>query len=465
MKKLFLGLLLIFLLAASLRVYDLGKESIWMDEAFAVEGANQASVSAVVGWVRSFDPIPPLYYVALHFWVKLFGTSETALRSLSVLFNLLTLPFFFLVAKRLFGNKAALLAAVLFATSMLQVQYSQEARSYAMFSFLAWLSSWLFMKIVADKKKYYAHYVFVSALAIYTNQLMLLVMFLQASAYALLTNREKIRAVLLSQAAVVALFAPWLPVFYKQVFLVNTLFRLNLVNRFHLPQFIGQVGGFWLVIAFFVGLAIFLIVYLRKREWLNRLISEKLFLALAAIMLVGYIALLPALIRSFFLIRYFFFLLPLAYLFIAAGLGIVKSRRLRFAVVAAFVLLNCFALYTYYSEATKPEWRQAVHFIDSSSSEGEAAVFDTGFSKIIYEYYNGQLEEFGSTERNAGINDSKEYLAQVMPELRQKKGVWLALYRNFVTKDFYVQELEKSFRLVLSTEDYAQLQIYHFTQP
>src|SRR4030042_5796113 len=55
-------------------------QSVWRDEAFSVLMALRP-VSFIVSH-GSFEP--PFYYLLLHFWIKLFGQSEIALRSLSL---------------------------------------------------------------------------------------------------------------------------------------------------------------------------------------------------------------------------------------------------------------------------------------------------------------------------------------------------------------------------------------------
>ena len=67
-----LSLLSILFVGFLLRIYDLGTESIWYDEGcslnFAVQEINNIFFQN--------DKSPPLYYLFLHFWIKLFGTSE-----------------------------------------------------------------------------------------------------------------------------------------------------------------------------------------------------------------------------------------------------------------------------------------------------------------------------------------------------------------------------------------------------
>ncbi|MCJ7826492.1 hypothetical protein MUP56_02660, partial [Patescibacteria group bacterium] len=54
-------------------------QSFWRDEAFSVLLAQQPL--SVIFQKTSVEP--PIYYMLLHFWIKFFGTSEIAARSLS----------------------------------------------------------------------------------------------------------------------------------------------------------------------------------------------------------------------------------------------------------------------------------------------------------------------------------------------------------------------------------------------
>src|SRR5215216_5415036 len=82
-------LLLIIVAGAALRVYQLGAESVWLDEAFTIK----LSLHPPAGIIEetSKDVHPPLYYFALHYWMLLFGDSEAGARLLSALFGVLAL--------------------------------------------------------------------------------------------------------------------------------------------------------------------------------------------------------------------------------------------------------------------------------------------------------------------------------------------------------------------------------------
>jgi hypothetical protein len=102
-----------------------------------------ASLRRVVRAVRLSDTSPPFYYILLHFWSRLFGTGDVAIRSFSVLWSLACLPFIVGIARRTGGGRAVLGAVTLFTFSPIGVYYSYEARMYSLLWFLVVVLMWL----------------------------------------------------------------------------------------------------------------------------------------------------------------------------------------------------------------------------------------------------------------------------------------------------------------------------------
>jgi 4-amino-4-deoxy-L-arabinose transferase-like glycosyltransferase len=121
-------MLAIVLLAAGLRFYRLDAQSLWNDE-----GTSAALALRDLGTIarNAADDIhPPLYYWLLALWVRLFGTSEFALRSLSALLGVGVVALTMRLAQRWFNTQTALLVGLLAAAAPLAVYYAQEARMY-----------------------------------------------------------------------------------------------------------------------------------------------------------------------------------------------------------------------------------------------------------------------------------------------------------------------------------------------
>jgi mannosyltransferase len=124
------------LAAGLLRFSTLHTQSYWYDEAVTVDILRR-SFGGMLSGVAHSESTPPLYYVVAWAWSKLFGTSETGLRSLSAAVGTATVPVAFAAARTFVGRRSSLVASALVAVSPFLVWYSQEARAYALLVLLA----------------------------------------------------------------------------------------------------------------------------------------------------------------------------------------------------------------------------------------------------------------------------------------------------------------------------------------
>jgi uncharacterized membrane protein len=129
-----LGLGALLVLAFFLRTTELGI-GFWIDEGLSV-GISDRPLTDIPHALR-LDGSPPLYYMLLHVWMALTGTSEEATRWFSVLCVLIMIPVSWWAARSLFGTRAAWMAAVLTATNPFLTRFAQEARMYALVALLA----------------------------------------------------------------------------------------------------------------------------------------------------------------------------------------------------------------------------------------------------------------------------------------------------------------------------------------
>jgi uncharacterized membrane protein len=93
------------------------------------------------------EPRPPLYYVWMLGWTKLFGTTVFSLRLPGALFGIASIPLVFLLGKRVSGTAAGLVAAGMLALNGHHVFWSQFARSYVPLGFLGLLSTLLLLRM------------------------------------------------------------------------------------------------------------------------------------------------------------------------------------------------------------------------------------------------------------------------------------------------------------------------------
>src|SRR3989338_10447644 len=128
-KALTILLLGIILLGLFLRLYQLDIENLWQDEGFTLMEVDRPTLkdSFLAVWGPP-EGTPPFYFLLLHLWVRVGGSSDFNLRLPSVIFGVISISLLFLVGKELFGVRTALMSAFIMSISMLQILYSQEAR-------------------------------------------------------------------------------------------------------------------------------------------------------------------------------------------------------------------------------------------------------------------------------------------------------------------------------------------------
>jgi len=116
--------------AAGIAARFVANSHLWLDEALSV---NIAGVPLKhLPETLSRDGSPPLYYVFLHGWIRLFGAGTIAVRAFSGVCSVACLPLAWRVGRRLGGRTAATAVLVLLALSPFAVQYATEVRMYSM---------------------------------------------------------------------------------------------------------------------------------------------------------------------------------------------------------------------------------------------------------------------------------------------------------------------------------------------
>ncbi|MDE2025857.1 MAG: glycosyltransferase family 39 protein [Patescibacteria group bacterium] len=116
-------------------------ESFWRDEAFSAL-LSQHSVLDIIK-LTARDQSPPLYPILLHFWMLMFGTTEVAIRTLSLLFHFgTTIVVFYLIYRTTKSFVAGLLTAFAVLLNPFLLQYAFEARTYSLLAFLTAITAY-----------------------------------------------------------------------------------------------------------------------------------------------------------------------------------------------------------------------------------------------------------------------------------------------------------------------------------
>ena len=172
--------------AAALRFATLSVQSIWLDES-ATMILVRRGFSGMLSHLPSSESAPPLYYILVWAWTRIFGAGPLGFRSLSALVGVLAIPVLYAAGRRI-STRVGLWAATLAAVNPAMYYYSQEARSYALVVLLSaaalvlwqralesptrrglWL--WAGMSILAVLTHYFAAFLFVPEALILARRL------------------------------------------------------------------------------------------------------------------------------------------------------------------------------------------------------------------------------------------------------------------------------------------------------
>ncbi len=128
------------LVATAVRAWDLGGNSFWYDEVVTMRLAKSPTISAMVARLFQTDATrAPLHPLLLQGWLTVFGDSEAAGRSLSVVFGVATVGLLVALGWLTFDRSTGLWTGWLGAFSPMLVYYAREVRMYALLVLLTTL--------------------------------------------------------------------------------------------------------------------------------------------------------------------------------------------------------------------------------------------------------------------------------------------------------------------------------------
>jgi mannosyltransferase len=399
-RRQFCLLLLLVIVALGLRLYRINWESSWLDENFTLRllyGPFDRMMQAIVR-----DAVhPPLHYILMWGWVRLFGFDQIQTRLFSTLVGVLCVPLIFLVGRRLLNPRTALIAAGLMVVSQFAVHYSQEGRMYSLSLLLVLCALLFFVRMLQERKiRDWLLFLTFSILMLYTSYYAGFI--LPALAIFVLVCRREYplpRLWLIATPLILAVaILPWftsgiIPAFLNRGLLFGDpgYMRFNwathpitTMNWFNS----GKWNGFniqsplW---TFPAGGLLFTVPALAAlwpiQRWLpfTRVVKQVpgvwllLLLLWVAPLLLAF--LISATMTLQFQVRYVICALPGYLLLVAVGLDCIGPRRLRWLALAATVLYSTGSLYAIYTVRSKADYRTAARFVAGRYQQGDCLCF------------------------------------------------------------------------------------------
>jgi mannosyltransferase len=409
----YLGLTII--IGAIFRYIDIAKSSIWHDEGYTMMLAPDGPIEILARTGR--DVHPPLYYIALHYWMLMFGNSELAARSLSAISILALIPLIYLLVKRLYNNElAARVAALFIALAPFLVRYSQEARMYGMVAFLLCLSTYAMVRAIQDKAKaWWVIYALALAAALYTHYYSVFMIVVQWVYVASLTNRKHREGLFNpywwgANVGAALLFIPWVPTAYAQFTRVQGSFWIPKPSTVTLPNTLLQFLVYnsvdqlavWIkvvIAAGFVALVGGLFIVAKKYWRSSLLLTSYALLGPVLVVLLSYK-------RPIYVDRYFVFaavgFYALLGVIMVLGWPFAKRPRLQLISVAltcGFFIAGIGGVYYQGSHQMK----KIGEVVNSGFQPGDIIISGELYTFFDFSYYNHTGEQTKLWSKN-GVN-------------------------------------------------------------
>ncbi|MFI7601127.1 glycosyltransferase family 39 protein [Actinoplanes sp. NPDC049681] len=359
--------------------YRAAEPQLWRDE-LATWSAATRTVPQIFALGRHIDGVTVPYYLLEHLAVGLFGDSALALRLPSLLAATATAAVTGLLARRLWGARAAVLAGLLVSAMPVVSRYGQEARGYVFAALFAVVSTLLLLRALELPRwrRWLAYGAGVLALG-WSHQVALLL--LLGHAVAVVTTdwrllRRWLPAVTLAAGGVLPFFVLGLEQHDRQL---NWLFAAEPADLATVAQTIflsGVLGGAVCALA---------VTAVRTRT------EAALFLSALLPVLALYAV--DQLITPVFVGRYLFFVVPL--LCALAGQALARSGLLLGPAIVVVLALIGLPVQDDIRRSHSPfDYRQAAQVIEANARPGDGIVYAPRwgwqFTDIAMRYYLGE---------------------------------------------------------------------------
>lgn len=296
--------------------------SLWGDEAFSAVAAQKPFLQMMEIVLK--DTSPPLFYIIMFIWFRIFGSSEIAIRSLSLLFYLGTTTVVYLIGKELFRSKKEVLwATFLTFFNPFLFPYAFEGRMYFALLFFVCLSFYFFIK------RNRGGYILSSAAALYSHHFAIFAIFTQfiLSALEIISRRRIMTTSQLFNLfkpylLIGLLYLPWIYPFYLQTKMVAGGFWLGKPTlKSSMDTFLNFIRGDKIVLSWQRKLPLLGLILIILRGWQRKDVKKDLLLILWLVVPVLTTWLISQTKLSIFYERYLLYSVPPLMLLLASDSG------------------------------------------------------------------------------------------------------------------------------------------------
>ncbi len=382
----------------ALRFFRLGSKSFWLDEAASAVLARVDTRVFLAAMIHRQANMA-LYYLLLRGWTKL-GSSEVALRSLSVIAGIAAILAIYLLGTHLFGPRVGRVAALLLSVHTFHIRYSQEARAYSLTVLLAIFSSLFFLKsLEGPSRKSWAIYIAVSTLMVYAQAFGGWVLLAQWCSLLVIRRPVAWKPFLLSAAAISCFISPlaFCLLFISDRSQLAWLTKPSAHDLYKFCLALAGDGGsllLWAYLALVMGVIVAGVS--RLRSGLASADVWKDWFLLVWLILPGAVVFVISLRWPMFEPRFLIFSIPPLLLLAAHALSQIRGKVLFAGALAVLLVLSINGAYLYHRARLNPQytddWKDATPYVLASAGPEDAVLFSYSEEKLAFDEYRQLLK-------------------------------------------------------------------------
>ena len=465
-------LLVLISVAAFLRFYDLGSQSLWYDEHFTWYVAQMESYKELLNFITTKDVHPPLYYSIQYLIVHYLGDSEFWLRLPSAISGVLSVFFMYILGKQFFNKETGLISAFFLTFFWYPIYFSHEARSYsvALLFLMIFIINYLMVlnRISQDKKpepKNITGLIIFGILLSYTHYYGLLAVFL-FGIFSFIINIRSVNRFFKVFTYFFIIFLAYLP-------WIKNLLVLTEISQLWMPVltplgffssiayvFTNDKTIFLIIVPFylFAGFVLLREIIKGQVEQQNiKFFNKNIFLILW--LTVPYVIFM---VKSWistpsYTLKHFFVSLPAAYLILAYGITKIRIFKKSSYFIAFLITMIPFLYINFYLNNFwgHTPYREAMIYVDkhsSASSKNLLVVEGDFYIDLPVDYIKYYLRKSNKDYYTKALSDEKENVKEVVKTINNKNinHFWLISDRLF-RQEHNFSILNKNFKIADST--------------
>ncbi len=385
-------ILIICFLGIVLRIYNLEVKGLWMDEIHSTVGTDpDKTIGEVYEYCKQDQP--PVFFMLLHWWFKMFSYNDIYGRLLAVLTGMLGILSMYFLGKELKNNRVGLMASFLTMINYFHVDHSRQIRFYPLVFLFSSLSYLFFIRALKRKRPidFILYSLFTAALlnthyfgiVVFGTQFILFIVIIL---WKRITDIKFILYSLLSGVMVGLSFLHWLPV---------------VLSDLEIPQFHAQVLHWYSPFEFYYIYfrdavtcsicAVLSFLAIREMYFQMKLRSTRI----EDVVLLGWVGLgflipvLYSVLRMPILeFKYSFIVVPAIIVLVALGFDTLKREMLKTYIIPIlfFTFINnaLFVRSIYYVPYPPEQWREVTREVIKTDKSNQYVFSEYAW---YYRYY------------------------------------------------------------------------------